>query len=200
MKLGPKFKIARRLGAQVFEQTQTQRFAIAAERKGTRRQAPKSDYGKQFLEKQKVRISYGITERQFRNYIRETGDAHAGNPGEVLFSLLERRLDNVIYRLGLAKTRRAARQMVSHGHIVMGNRKVTVPSYRVSVGDVMKARDGSRTSPLFLNLAERLKDHKVPVWLTFDKETLEAKVIGNPTYVPTEHFFSLSPVLEFYSR
>src|SRR6185312_9992594 len=121
MKIGPKYKIAKRLGASVFEKTQGQKFAIAQER--TARNKPRgrgaTEYGKQLLEKQKVRITYGISERQFGNYVAEAMATHGANPAELLHRLLELRLDNVIYRLGLAPTRRAARQMVSHGHITV---------------------------------------------------------------------------------
>src|SRR5690349_13683978 len=121
MKIGPKFKIARRLQAPIFEKTQTAKFKANSENKGRaggagRRPRPKSDYGHQLMEKQKARFTYGISERQFSNYANKVITKKSSiSPQEKLFEELERRLDNVVYRLGLAKTRSAARQMVSHG-------------------------------------------------------------------------------------
>ncbi len=202
MKLGPRFKIGKRLGAGVFDKCQTQKFMVSQARseKSKRRRAPKSDYAKQFLEKQKVRFTYGVTEKQFKNYINETMDAGSSNASETLFSYLESRLDNVIYRLGMAPSRRAARQMVSHGHILVNGRKAAIPSYRVEAGNAISVREGSKKSSLFLNLPERTKDRSLPAWISFDAEKVEAKISGSPAYDRGAHHFDLSPVLEFYSR
>src|SRR5262245_39416473 len=139
-----KFKIARRLGAGVFEQTQTQRFAASQQKRartssGKRPPKRPSDYGLSLIEKQRVRFSYGVSEKQFANYVeRAFAAAKKGQtPSDRLFDLLEHRLDNVVYRLGFAHTRRFARQLVSHGHITVNGRKVTVPSLAVSQGDVI---------------------------------------------------------------
>ena len=123
MKIGPKYKIARRLGPAVFEKTQTQKFALsearhAAGKKRDKRSKALSDFGLQLIEKQRVRFSYGITERQLSNYVEKAIETK-GNPSENLFASLESRLDNVVYRMGIAHTRRLARQMVSHGHFVV---------------------------------------------------------------------------------
>src|SRR5665213_1556341 len=145
---GPRYKIAKRLGASVFEKAQTQKFALAAERVGrVRKGRPRgaSEYGKQLLEKQKVKVTYGVGERQFSRYVREAVEA-GGNPVEHLHQTLELRLDNVLYRLGLAKTRRFARQMASHGHVTMNGRRINVPSAAVKVGDRIAVREGSRKS------------------------------------------------------
>src|SRR5262249_14892440 len=130
MKTVSKYKLAKRLGASIFEKTQSQKFAIAAERsaKNKKRSRGASEFGKQLLEKQKVRVTYGISERQFSNYIEDAMASKAGAPAEMLHRALELRLDNVCYRLGLASTRRAARQMVSHGHITVNGVKTTIPS------------------------------------------------------------------------
>lgn len=204
MKIGPRYKIAKRLGAQVFDKTQTQKFQLSLARteakRGKRRGGARSDYAKQFLEKQKVRMTYGLTERQFRNYIR-TAVSHGGeDQAAALFALLERRLDNIVYRLGLTSSRRAARQMVSHGHIVIGGRKVTIPSYQMSQGDVFAIRAGSKDSALFAGLADRLKDAKHPSWLSFDAEKGEGKVAGAPRMDAAVQPFDLPQVLEFYTR
>ncbi len=123
-----------------------------------------------------------------------------GNTGVLLSTLLERRLDNVVYRLGLAKTRRGSRQMVSHGHILLNGIKVTVPSANVKIGDIVKIREGSKVSPLFTNLEERLKEYTTPNWVSFDVKKGEGLVKQNPTYERMSLHFDLSPVLEFYSR
>ena len=124
MIIGPKFKIAKRLGAQIFEKTQTQKFALSEARRGQRqgrRRGNISDYKRQLIEKQKLRFTYGISEKQLRRYINEaTSKSH--QPIALLMSRLESRLDNVVYRLGLAKTRQFARQMVSHGHILVNEK------------------------------------------------------------------------------
>src|SRR3954468_519236 len=117
MKLGPKYKIARRLGAPIFEKTQTQKFALSLARKEKstkRRPKPKSEFGTQLNEKQKARFTYGISEKQFANYVKQS--LNGSEPVQKLFAKLERRLDNVIYRAGLASTRAQARQIAAHGH------------------------------------------------------------------------------------
>ncbi len=203
MIVGPKYKIGKRLGAGVFEKCQTQKFAISEARTGKKnkgRRGGRSDYAKQFLEKQKVRYTYGIMEKQFKNYIIKANDTKNIKPADYLYQMLEQRLDNVVYRLGLAKTRRGARQMVSHGHILLNGIKVTVPSANVKVADVIKIREGSKVSPLFTNLEERFKEYTMPAWVSFDVNKGEGIVKQNPTYERMSLHFDLSPVLEFYSR
>lgn len=204
MKIGSKYKIAKRLGAQVFDKTQTQKFMLSQARseanKKRGRGGSRSDYAKQFLEKQKVRYTYGLTERQFRNYIRATVNKKGQDQAAYLFSLLEGRLDNLVYRLGLAPSRRAGRQMVSHGHFLVEGKKVKVPSYQISMGEAFGIREGSKESPLFLNLPERLKDIKPPSWVAFDPEKGEGKVLALPRGELGLLPFNLSAVLEFYTR
>src|SRR3989344_3351470 len=146
MKTGPRFKIAKRLGASVFEKAQSQKFALSEARSAKNKRGSRglSEYGKQMLEKQKVRVTYGIPERQFRNYVRKAIIGHEGTPLERLHSMLELRLDNVIYRLGLAPTRRAARQMVAHGHVMVNDKRIRVPSHQVRLTDRIAVREGSR--------------------------------------------------------
>ncbi|HZS42862.1 MAG TPA: 30S ribosomal protein S4 [Candidatus Paceibacterota bacterium] len=202
MKIGPKFKIARRLGAPVFEKTQTTKFKLSADRKskGGRPRA-RSDYGQQLLEKQKARFSYGISEKQFGNYVNKViGQMSKVPPQERLFSMLERRLDNVAYRLGLAKTRLAARQMVSHGHLTVNGRKVTIPSFQVSVGDKIGIRAGSAAKALFQDLDEKLAEQETPNWLNLDIKTKTAEVKGVPQLAGQSLVFDLGSVLEFYKR
>lgn len=203
MKVGPKFKIGKRLGASVFEKCQTQKFQISearSEKTGKKRFSTRSDYAKQFLEKQKVRYTYGISEKQFKNYVIESNKTGVKNPSETLFQLLETRLDNVVYRLGLAPTRRAARQMVSHGHIKVNGVRVTVPSYRVKSNDSISVREGSSGSKLFTTLEDKMKDYSTPEWLSFDQTKKVGSIKMRPTYRKTDNAFDLTPVLEFYSR
>ena len=152
MKTGPRYKIAKRLGASVIEKAQTQKFALSADRaaknKKRTRGGRQSEYGKQMLEKQKVRITYVLTERQFRNYVRKAlVNPHGSKPADHLHELLELRLDNVVWRLGLAKTRRGARQMVSHGHITVSEKKSRIPSQALRIGDRLAALAAAYEGP-----------------------------------------------------
>jgi small subunit ribosomal protein S4 len=202
MKIGPKYKIAKRLGATVFEKTQTQKFALAQERsaRSKKRGRGPTEYGKQLLEKQKVRMTYGISEKQFSNYIKEATTTHGAAPAETLHKLLELRLDNVVYRLGMSPTRRAARQMVSHGHITVNGRKTTIPSRRVHTGEMIGVREGSRDRVLFENLSERLADRTLSPWLSFDAKAMKGGIEGMPTTVATDTAGDLVSVISFYSR
>jgi small subunit ribosomal protein S4 len=202
MIIGPKFKIAKRLGAPIFEKTQTQKFALSEARSArskTRRMGPMSDYKKQLIEKQKMRFSYGISERQLERYVNESL-AHSEKPIPELIARLESRLDNVVYRLGFAKTRRLARQLVSHGHITVNGRRLTIPSYRVEVGDTIAVRGESKQSPLFVTLAESLASTPSPAWLTLDVKQLSGEKKSEPQYEPSETLFDPTLVLEYYSR
>lgn len=203
MKKVKKYKIGRRLGAGVFEKCQTTKFAVSEARhlKNSKNRHPKplSGYATQFIEKQKVRFMYGISERQFSNYVNEAvsrkGDS---SETERLFEILESRLDNVVYRFGITNSRRLSRQMVSHGHIVVNGKKVTIPSLRVKVGDIISVREGSKKSVLFGDMVNKTKDYTCPNWLSFDAEKLSGKVQGKPKDI--EGFIDLNTVLEFYSR
>lgn len=203
MKIGPKYKIARRLGPAVFEKTQTQKFQLSearhAKKKSDKRPKQLSDFGLQLIEKQRVRFSYGITERQLSNYVIKALEAKGGSAPEKLFGMLETRLDNVVYRLGIAHTRRLARQMVSHGHFVVNGKRTTVPSYTVHVGDVITAREGSKKSVLFANIEKKLENYSVPKWLKFDGAKLTATVDGMPA-LESGGAFNLNTVFEYYSR
>lgn len=200
MKIGPRYKIARRLETPVFEKTQTQKFALRSEGKVRgKRPGAKSDYGLGMLEKQKARYSYGITSKQFTNYVKKATQKK-GTSAELLVSLLESRLDNVALRAGFATTRQAARQMTSHGHLTVNGRIVNVPSYQVRVGDVIGIREGSKKKALFNTLDERFKNTKLPAWLKLNFDKKEVTVDGVPTAAPTELMFNVGSVLEFYSR
>jgi len=197
----PKFKICRRLGPGVYDKCQTAKFTMPSKFAfGGKSRRPKqlSEYGTQLIEKQKVRMSYGISEKQLSNYVKKATHIKGAGTAEKFYEDLESRLDNAIYRLGLGPTRRAARQMVSHGHFIVNDHKVTIPSYVVMPGDIIKVREGSKGSKLFTDLADRLKDYTAPVWLTFDFNKTEVKIIAKPKNLET--FLDLNAVLEFYSR
>jgi small subunit ribosomal protein S4 len=197
----PKYKVARRLGANIFDKTQSQKFnEREARKKSEKRPHPKSDYGLQMLEKQKAKMTYGINERMFAKYVKSILEKAGANSPEKLISILESRLDNVVYRLGLASTRQASRQMVSHGHILVNGLKITIPSYAVSVGDKITIRENSLKKGLFSNLDEKLKDHNYPSWLAFDLAKKECRVQGAPKLSAAEVNFDTAAVLNFYSR
>ncbi len=202
MKIGPKFKIAKRLGAPIFEKTQSQKFTQSQARTGkvsNRRPGQMSDYKRQLIEKQKMRFSYGITEKQLRRYVDEAV-AKSHQPISLLMERLESRLDNVVYRLGMAKTRRFARQVVSHGHIFVNGRRISIPSHRVKVGDIVSVREGSKQSGIFVQLAETHEAAGVPAWLAIDIKKLSATVNAVPVYNPAETLFDPEQVMEYYSR
>lgn len=202
MKIGPKFKLAKRLGAPIFEKTQTQKFALAEARGGRggkRRPGAMSDYKRQLLEKQKMRFTYGVSEKQLRRYVDEAMEK-SHQPAGLLVARLEQRLDNVVYRAGLAKTRQMARQMVAHGHITVGGRKMTIPSHKMTPGSVFAVREGSRQRALFENFTENHQAAGVPGWMKFDAKAMSGEVVSTPAYEPTESFFDPAQVLEYYSR
>lgn len=195
----PKYKMCRRLGAGIYEKCQTQKF-VASEQKGSkekRRKAP-SIYGSQMLEKQKVRYSYGINERQLRRYVDMAQHQKNSPVSEKLYELLESRLDNVVYRLGWAHTRALARQMCAHGHILVNGKKIKAASHIVSIGDTITPREGSRVSVLFTELPARLKNYNTPNWLKNELGELKGTVTGLPKNV--DGYLDLNTVLEFYSR
>lgn len=202
MIIGPKYKIAKRLGAPVFEKTQSQKFAISearSARKKSGRPGGASDYKRQHIEKQKMRFVYGVSEKQLRRYVDEALHRNT-QPIQDLVGRLESRLDNVVHRLGLAKTRRLARQIVSHGHVTVNGRRLNIPSHKVKVGDVIAVRENSKQSPLFANIHESLNEYRAPAWLTLDPKKMEGSMKSAPTYEPAESLFDPQQVLEFYSR
>lgn len=203
MKIGPKYKIAKRLGAPIFEKTQTQKFELSLARganaKRGRRPGQMSDYKRQLIEKQKMRFTYGVSEKQLRRYVDEAVEK-SNQPVALLMNRLESRLDNVIYRMGLAKTRRLARQVVSHGHICVNGKKMTIPSHRVKIDDVITIREGSRQTGLFIDLKEKHEAAAMPSWVAFDAKKMEGATKAAPIYNPAETLFDPEQVMEYYSR
>ncbi len=201
MKTGPRYKIAKRLGASVFEKAQTQKFAIAEGRvqKKRGRRAP-SEYSRQMIEKQKVRITYGLPERQFARYVKEVMEKRGANPAELLHRMLELRLDNVVWRLGLTPTRRGARQMVAHGHVLVNGKKVRVPSHQISVGDRIAIREGSRIHKGLEGFADRFAERPLASWLSWNPKEMAGGVSEVPTLTSADPAGDLGSVLSFYSR
>ncbi len=191
-----KYKIGKRLGPAVFEQLQSQKFALSEARARKPRGRGGSDYGRQLIEKQRVRFTYGLAERQLSNYAEKA--FKAPDPSLALHRALEARADSVVYRAGFASTRRAARQAVSHGHITVNGRRITTPSHALRIGDIIAIREGSRTSPLFAGLAEQEEKRSAPQWLAVDYSLLKAEITGEP--VITESGLDYPTVFEFYSR
>jgi len=203
MKIGPKYKIARRLGVPVFEKTQTEKFVVRETRRAknarrSKRRGSRSNFALQLLEKQKVRYTYGISEKQFSNYVKDALEKK-GNPADSLYRSLESRLDNILYRAGFAKTRRMARQMASHGHATVNGVRTTIPSYTLREGDIVAIREGSKGKTVFENLEER-QIATIPKWLTVDQKKMTATLGTLPSFDVTENVFSLVSVIEFYSR
>jgi small subunit ribosomal protein S4 len=160
--------------------------------------APKlSVYGTQLREKQKAKRLYGIMERQFRNYFKKAASM-SGNTGEHLARLLETRLDNTIYRLGFAKTRPQARQMVSHAMFFVNGIKVNIPSYQVKVGDIIEVRPNKQAKKLFNDLSDRLKNHTVTSWLHREEDT-KGKVVSMPQGEDLKEVYDPKLIVEFYS-
>ncbi len=197
----PKFKICRRLGPGVYDKCQTAKFSATTGKvglAGARRPKALSEYGTQLIEKQKIKFSYGVSARQLSNYVKKASRIRGAGTAERLYEGLELRLDNAVYRMGLGASRRATRQMVSHGHFMVNDKRVTVPSYELKIGDVIKIREGSKTKKIFNDVAGKLKDYTAPKWVNFDITKMEGVIVDKPKN--TEGFIDLNAVLEFYSR
>ena len=156
-----------------------------------------SEYGRQLTEKQKVKFIYGMLEKQFRHYY-EMATKMPGITGENLLQLLESRLDNVVFRLGFASSRKEARQLVTHGHFLVNGKKVDIPSYLVKAGDVIKVKEKSTSSPKFKEIKEMTIS--VPAWVTVDVEKLEGKVVTLPTRAEIDTPVAEHLIVELYSK
>lgn len=155
-----------------------------------------TEYAIQLREKQKAKFIYNVMEKQFRKIYEEAG-RKLGVTGLTLIEYLERRLENVVYRLGFAKTRRQARQLVSHGHITVNGRKVNIASYRVKVGDLVSAVENSKNVEV---IKSALESATPPVWLELDSAAFSGKVLQNPTKDDLDFDLNESLIVEFYSR
>ncbi|MCC8159844.1 MAG: 30S ribosomal protein S4 [Firmicutes bacterium] len=165
-------------------------------KQGRRKQ---SEYGLQLNEKQKVKFIYGVLEKQFRKYY-VMATKRQGITGEMLLQILESRLDNVVFRLGLANTRREARQLVNHGHITVNGQKVDIPSYLVKTGDVVSVREKSKNSVRIKEIVETNANRVVPKWLSMDKNTLTGKVITLATREDIDYEVEEHLIVELYSK
>ncbi len=204
--IGPQVRIDRKLGVVVSGKKSAPK--ILARRnfppgqhgriKGRRKKL--TEYGIRLMEKQKLKFLYGgLREKQFKRYFDEASRSK-GNTGQVLLQLLERRLDNVVYRLGFASTRRQARQWIVHGHFLVNGKKVDIPSYRVEVGDIIELKPSSRDIPQVLENLENIDPRSVPPWLELDKDNYRGKVIDLPKDIQLEVPVNLQYIIEFYSR
>ena len=199
LKVPSKYRVARRLGAGVFDQTQTQKFALREANYTKKRGRAPSDYGRQLLEKQRVRFTYGLSEKQLSNYAQKAFST--SEPSKTLHTTLEMRADMVAYRAGLSPTRRSARQAVSHGHFTLNGKRITTPSIQVKVGDKLAVRGGNRSSTLYASLAEKNPENRaIPSWINSDLVALEAEIKSVPEFVSADIGLDYATVFEFYSR
>ncbi|MEW5908081.1 MAG: 30S ribosomal protein S4 [Patescibacteria group bacterium] len=170
-------------------------------KKGSKHTKPGlSEYGVQLMEKQMIRNSYGLKERQFANYVRAASRIKGEDRGVKLYEFLESRLDNVVFRMGFTNSRNEARQLVNHGHLLVNNRKVNIPSYRVKIGDKISIRALSKDKSIFKNLDIKLKKYSPPLWIKLDKEKM-AEIVGKP-FISNDPKMekTLHSIIEFYSR
>jgi small subunit ribosomal protein S4 len=202
---GPVCRLCRREGMKLFlkgERCYTEKCAIEKRnfppgQHGKTRKAKLAGYGVQLREKQKVKRIYGVLEDQFRRYF-ESADRTRGITGETLLQLLERRFDNVIYRLGLATSRAQARQLVRHGHFMVNGKKVDIPSYSLRAGDVVTVKAASAKNPTIVHAMEEVKGRGIPAWLTFDDGT--GKVMSLPTREQINLPVQEQLIVELYSK
>ena len=173
--------------------------ARQSKRKAQRTQRKVSEYGLQLKEKQKAKFIYGVLERQFRNYY-EKAKTMQGVTGENLLILLERRIDNVIFRLGFADTRRQARQIVSHGHITVNGKRLDIPSALVKVGDVIEVCEKSQSNELFKMMKETNNALSAPAWLESDQANLKGNVVRFPSRDEIDVPINEQSIIELYSR
>ena len=203
---GPSCKLCRREGTKLFlkgERCTSGKCALdhrstAPGQHGAARKKV-GEYGKQLREKQKARRYYGVLESQFAKYY-EMAEKKEGMTGENLLIILESRLDNVIYRMGMAASRKEARQLVLHAHFTLNGKKVTIPSLLVKPGDVIAVKEASRDSVKIKELAEAMQTAIVPKWLDVDKTALSAKVIGTPERADIDFPFEEQLIVELYSK
>lgn len=205
-----KCKICRRLGDKLFlkgEKCTSAKCAMvkrpfAPGQKAKKRRAALTEFGREMREKQKVKKWYNVSESQFKAYVAEVTE-HRSSDVDVasqLVAKLESRLDNIVFRLGWAKSRGQARLLVTHGHFLVNGRKVDIPSYRIKVGDVIAVREGSKGKEALKNLPETMKKYSLPKWLSFDGAKIEGKVMRLPSPEDVQLPSEISTIFEHYSR
>jgi small subunit ribosomal protein S4 len=205
-----KCKICRRLGQKLFLKGErclspkcamVKRAYLPGLQKKRKRGAP-SEYKKSLEEKQMLKKWYGLSERQFKKYVRETlaKMGKVQNLADEFIGRLEKRLDNVIFRLGFARSRGHARQLVSHGYFLVNQKPVNTPSFQVKKGDIITIKESKKKKPVFKDLQLLLKKKEVPLWLELDKEKFEGKIVGEPNFQEVNPPAEISLIFEFYSR
>ncbi len=205
--LGPKCKLCRRAGEKLMlkgERCGSPKCAMVKRNYPPGFHGPKgrgkiSDYGQQLLEKQKAKRIYNLLEKQFKLTFLEA-QKMKGNTGDNLLQLLEMRLDNVIYRLGLAASRAQARQLVNHGLFAVNGRGVNIPSYTVKEGDIVEVKKNKKNAKIFKNIENKIKPENIPGWLNFDVKKLSAKVLHKPNIEDIRANINTQMIVEFYSR
>ena len=205
--IGPVCRLCRREGVKLFlkgDRCNTNKCALekknyAPGQHGQQQRRKLSNYGVQLREKQKLRRIYGLNEQQFLNYFTKAA-SQKGATGENFLVLLERRLDNVIFRLGLASSRSTARQIVRHGHVTVDGQKVNIPSYQVRVGQVVSLKEKSKAKQYFVDMAENAKNKTAPKWLEADYEKVGGKVVSLPAREDIDTQVDELLVVEFYSK
>lgn len=196
---GPSWRVSRRLGMSLSGTgKELARRNYAPGDHGNDRRGRLSEYGMQLREKQKLRYMYGMTERQFRNLFKRAGKIKEGTHGTNFMILLERRLDNMVYRLGLATTRRQARQLVNHGHITVDGKRVDIPSFEVKVGQVISVRDKSKNLDVIKNAVEAVVAR--PSYVEFDADKLEGKMVRLPEREDMNADIDEALIVEFYNK
>ncbi len=206
---GPKEKLERRAGTKLFlkgERSYSSKAAVVRRpyppgAHGKSFKGRQSEFGQQLRAKQKVRQTYGMLERQFSNWVKEA-IASKHETGDYLVKRLENRLDNTVYRIGFAQSRNQARQIVNHGHVTVNGKKVSIPSFEVSVGDVIKVREGSSKNTYFTTLVPQwIKNHQPPRWVELNADSMIGKVISLPTMeLSGLDLKDIQSIIEFYSR
>jgi len=204
---GPVCRLCRREGVKLMlkgERCLTDKCAVerrgyAPGEHGKSRRAKETNYGQQLREKQKARRIYGVLERQFRNYFHKAA-ASTGVTGETLLQLLEMRVDNILYRLGLAPSRSAARQIVRHGHVTVNGKKVSIPSYITRPGDVVAIREKSKALAVIAGTLEKRKGQSVPEWLVLDNQARSGRVLQAPSREAIPVPVTEQLIVELYSK
>lgn len=206
-KLDDKCKLCRRQGEKLFlkgDRCFTAKCAIVKRKyspgqHGSDRPGKLTDYGRELRDKQAAKRLYGLSERQFSNYVKKAMKKRE-NTNELLVRYLESRLDNAIFRLGFVVSRAAARQFVGHGFVYVNGEKVNIPSYQVRPKDIITVNPVKVNKKILNDVKERIKSKEFPAWMHFDKEKMEVKVIDAPRFAADEKAFNVQSVVEFYSR
>jgi small subunit ribosomal protein S4 len=197
---GPRVRISRRFGLPIFGATKyLERRNYGPGMHGPKSRRKTTDYGLGLLEKQKLRYYYGLLERQFRG-VYERALRRRGVTGEQMLQILETRLDNVIYQLGFANTRAAARQLVGHGHIKVNARKVSIPSFGLKVNDIVEVKDNARSRQMASKNLESATSRSVPDWLSLNRDAFKGTLMRIPTQNEIHPIANVQAVVEFYSR